>query len=62
MSISRPYSAAMIMPRHYIGERTVHDVGNFKEFCGSKDSRDRIPGSSDFGYFVAARDNRKLWL
>ena len=23
----------MIMPRHYIGERTVHDVGNFKEFC-----------------------------
>lgn len=28
------------MPRHYIGERTVHDLGNFKEFCGSKDSRD----------------------
>jgi len=34
------------MPRHYIGERTVHDVGNFKEFCGSKDSRDDTPGSS----------------
>jgi hypothetical protein len=23
------------MPRHYNGERTVHDVGNLKEFCTS---------------------------
>jgi hypothetical protein len=34
------------MPRHYIGERTVHDVGNFKESYGSKDSRDPTSGSS----------------
>ena len=34
------------MPRHYIGERTAHDVGNFKDFCGSKDNRDGTSGSS----------------
>jgi len=34
------------MPRHYIGERSVHDAGNFKEFFGSKDSRDPTSGSS----------------
>jgi hypothetical protein len=39
------------MPRHYIGERTAHDLENFKEFCGSKDSRDRISESSLIGSF-----------
>jgi hypothetical protein len=47
----------MIMPRHYIGERTVHDVGNFKDFCGSKDSKDEVPKSSGSG--LAAADDRR---
>jgi hypothetical protein len=43
------------MLRQYVGERTVHDVGNFKEFCGSKNSRDWTLGSSGQSAVVVAR-------
>jgi hypothetical protein len=60
--MNRPYSKAMIMPLHYVGERTVHDVWNFKEFCRSKDSRDQTPGSSGLLHlqYVAVRTLGKL--
>jgi hypothetical protein len=48
------------MPRHYIGERTVHDVGNFKEFCGSKDSRERTADHLDLDTAVGLRRRQKL--
>jgi len=31
----------------------MHAAGNFNEFCGSKDSRDRTPGSSEIWILAA---------
>src|SRR5690242_1972485 len=48
------------MPRHYIGERTVHDVGNFKEFVVLRIAETRHPDHLDLDTCGGRRWTAKL--